>query len=279
MPKRRKRRRQTSRSTSEVASSLGRNPYLDALRGLAILLMIVDHVAAIPLQIPISGSATRLVTRLSMPLFCLLMGYFLKVDSRFDAFSLSNWRKNRMLQIAGAAILANLVFWPHYQCLEILGSLLLAYGLFLAMGRFFPVLVLSLLLYQHDVLRPWFDYPPSIVISFVAHGMVLRRFGFLAALASGIFLFTGGWWIEPDSASRWAYWGGNQKLCLFVLPATLLVEWGRQMGEREQRQRPSTSGKLLRGMGLEKIGQHPLLVYLAQYYIVFAIDVLRKRLS
>ena len=48
---------------------------LDALRGLAIVLMIVDHVCGILLSINIEFAGVRFWTRLSMPLFAVLMGY------------------------------------------------------------------------------------------------------------------------------------------------------------------------------------------------------------
>ena len=61
-----------SATAFEAASS--RNYCLDSLRGLAIVLMIVDHVAGILYGQNIGESWIRFATRLSMPLFCVLTG-------------------------------------------------------------------------------------------------------------------------------------------------------------------------------------------------------------
>jgi hypothetical protein len=207
--------------------------------------MVIDHLAAVVFQIPVGGSWIRLCTRLSMPLFCVLMGYFLEPERRF--------RIRRLAQIAGAAGIANALFWPHYHRIEILGSLLIAYCLFLMSGRIFPIFLLGLFLYPDDPLRPWFDFPPSIVVAFVAQGMTLRRLGLAPALVSGVVLSSGAIWIqvlEPD--------GVRHKLLYFLLPATLLVYFGAR--------RPEISLP-----GLAWLGRRPLTAYLLQYLAIFAI--------
>jgi hypothetical protein len=221
-----------------------RHAGLDSLRGLAIALMIVDHFAGIVLQISIHDSL-RLATRLSMPLFCVLMGYFLQTERRL--------RLDRLGQILAAAIVANLLFWPYYHRIEILGSLLVAYLVFLAAGRFFPALVLSILLYPVDPLARWFDFPPTIAVSFVAQGMLLRRWGMPAAGLSGAILVAAGLWIQEMEPG-----GVNHKLCWFVLPATLLVYLVE----------PWKSARITL---LHWAGRHPLSCYLAQYFVIFAL--------
>ena len=206
------------------------------------MLMIIDHLADLVFDIKIHDSYLRLGTRLAMPIFCVLMGYFMNVESRF--------RFRRLGEILVAAILANLVFYPHYGVLEILGSLIVAALLFIATGRYFMAFVFAVILYPWDPLVTWFDFPPTIVVSFVAQGMILRRLGILAAVASALMLSSGAVWmldLEPS--------GVNHKLCLFVLPATLLVYLGQQFPQK-------------RLPGIDWMGRHPLTAYVSQYYAI-----------
>jgi surface polysaccharide O-acyltransferase-like enzyme len=215
---------------------------LDTLRGLAIVLMVVDHVADFWFGIPIAGSPIRFVTRMAMPLFCVLMGYFFQPSNRF--------RFKRLGQIALASLLANAVFWPYYHRIEILGCLLLAYLTFLASGRFFQLFVFAILLYPLDNSTALLDFPISIVLSFVAQGMVLRHLGIVPALVTGTLLSSGALWIrEIDPRSV------NYLLCFFVMPAILLVDLGQAFPRK-------------RIPGLDFLGRHPLAAYLTQYYTI-----------
>lgn len=226
-------------------SATGRNAFLDALRGLAIVLMVIDHVTGIWFGLGIAETPVRFATRLSMPLFCVLMGYFFKPEARF--------RFERLGQIAIACIAANLVFYPHYGRIEILALLLFTYLLFIATGRFFPIFVFTIFLFPLDGSTVILDFPITIVISFVAQGMVLRRYGIVAAMAIGTLLASGAVWInmlEPDRI--------NYLLCLFILPATLLVYLGEGWPER-------------RLPGLSELGRYPLTAYVTQYYLIMAV--------
>jgi len=207
--------------------------------------MVIDHVAGIWLQMPLGGSNVRFMTRLSMPLFCVLMGYFLRPERR--------WKRRRVVEIFAAAVAVNLLFYPYAGTIEILGSLLLAYGVFAVSGRHFGWFVLAMLFYPVDGLRAWFDFPPSLTVSFVAQGFLLRKAGPVPAIASGVLLSLAGLWIaalEPR--------GVNQLLCLFILPATLLVLVGEK---KPQWQVP----------GLELAGRYPLTVYVLQYYVILGV--------
>ena len=156
-------------------------------------------------------------------------------------------------QIFVGAVLANAVFWPAYHKIEILGSLLIAYLLFFVSGRFLIVFLLAILFYADDPFVTWLDFPPTIVVSFVAQGMILRMLGIRAALLSGTILALGSlgiYLLQPD--------GVNHRLCYFILPATLLVYAGEKW--------PSYPLG-----GLHWIGRFPLTVYVVQYYVIFAI--------
>ncbi|MEM1071058.1 MAG: TraX family protein [Planctomycetota bacterium] len=232
-----------NRKESEEQAKGPRNHTLDSLRGLAIALMIVDHVVGIVIGLSIQDSIIRFCTRLAMPLFCVLMGYFLREDRRFE------W--HRPAQILAAAFAVNMLFFPYYGTIEILGTLLLAYLAFVAAGRHFPWFVLVIAFYRFDPLRSFFDYPPTMVIAFVAQGAMLRRHGLVPALVSGMWLSSGAVWIhalEPNFV--------NHRLCLFILPATLLVYLGQRF-------------PTVKSPGFDWLGRHPLAVYVVQYYLVF----------
>lgn len=231
---------------------------MDTLRGLAIIMMVVDHAVGLLLGQSISDSPVRLAMRLAMPLFCILMGYYLPTAS--------TWRPRRFAQIAATAAIVNLIFYPAYGCVEILCGLLIAGGIGVACGRFFPFFVFAALLYPVDPTDGWpsggpMDFPLSIVLSFVALGSLQARYGgniaclAAAALTACYFPATS---LTPGSVSP--------LLFLFVLPATVLL-W---MAERH----PSVSVP-----GLNWLGQNPLKSYAAQYYLIFAISVAIAKLA
>lgn len=222
-----------------------RSAGLDALRGAAIVLMIVDHLAGMLMDVRIEYSSVRFWTRLSMPLFCVLMGYFLNPHKRHSL--------TRYAQIAAAAVAINVLYLWVYGELEILASLLVAYTLFLLTGRYFVVFAAAALLYAVDPSPRLFDYPLTIVVSFVAQGMILRQLGGQAALVSGCLLASGIAWVGMGNPHD-----VNHLLFYFILPATGLVYLASRYPDK-------------RIVGLDWMGRHPLTAYLVQYYIVFAI--------
>ncbi len=214
---------------------------LDALRGLAILLMIVDHVAFMFFDANIEPTNIRFLTRLSMPLFCVLMGYFLNASSEV------NW--SRFYQLCLAALAINLVYFTYYRQVEILASLLVCYGLFVVVRRhlvwFFPLA----LLYPLDPSVTLFNFPLSIVVSCVAQGMILRQHGWRVATASGTMLLAAVLLVPAPSLY----------LLFFILPATWLVAWGIQHPARGLRV-------------VDTLGRYPLTAYLSQYAVLFALQ-------
>ena len=249
-PKRRPRRKHRDSAsaiaeTSPHTQSEGRNASLDTLRGIAIVLMVIDHATWIWFGLGIAETPIRFATRLSMPLFCVLMGYF------FRPKTTPNFR--RLGQISLACLIANLVFWPYCGRIEILSILLVCYLLFIATRQFFVIFVLSILLYPLDSSTVLLDFPISIVLSFVAQGVVLGRFGILPALATGLLLASGAYWIHELEPNR-----VNHLLCYFIIPATLLVCLG---GAKPNLKIP----------GLTLIGRYPLSSYVLHYYLVMAV--------
>ncbi|MFK7737661.1 MAG: TraX family protein [Pirellulaceae bacterium] len=83
---------------------------LDVLRGLAILLMVLDHVCWLFGDSRIAPDSLRIITRLSMPLFCVLTGY-LALASTFkqSRAASSNRGKSRHKRKAKQAVQAGKV--------------------------------------------------------------------------------------------------------------------------------------------------------------------------
>lgn len=102
-----------------TAVAVGRLTGLDKLRGAAVVLMVLDHVALVLLGNPF---ALRLVGRLSMPLFALTIG----------ALAVKPLSSSRALHWAGALLAALLL----YPLAGLPGPLLL---LWLAAGRWAAV--------------------------------------------------------------------------------------------------------------------------------------------
>lgn len=234
----------TGRSEPRQAKS-PRQPALDALRGLAILLMIVDHAAYYLWDVPLAPHTLRIVTRLSMPLFCGLMGYFLAGRTNI------NW--DRFYQLCLAVITINLAFFSIHHKLEILASLLIVYVLFMVCRNWLAFAVVAVYLAPWDPTLAWFDYPLPIVIACVAQGMMLRRFGSIAALASGLLITLAALVVPAPSVY----------VLFYVIPATGLIAWAAARPDLAQARQPLA--------WLSFLGRYPLTSYLVQYFILFAL--------
>ncbi len=222
-----------------------RNAMLDALRGLAILLMIVDHVAYFILDIPIAPTTIRILTRISMPLFCGLMGYFLVSKTKI------HW--NRFYQLLAATAVINVVFFAKVHKLEILASLSVCYAAFIVFRSWLCLAFVAVFFSGVDPLSAWFDYPLPIVLSCVAQGMILRKYGCKAALATGA-VVTLGVLVATSLAGLALY---------TVLPATLLIAWAGKC--------PNVDLSKFRIRWLGLVGRFPLTAYLLQYLVIFTI--------
>lgn len=239
----------------------GRNVAMDTLRGLSIVMMVIDHACGLIGDWSILESPVRIAMRLSMPLFAVLMGYFVKSPSSKSAFSLVDLDsplKSRWLQIGLAAVLVNLVFYPEYHCLDILCSFSLVALIAWVTGRAFPWLVLVVLIFPIDPTDGWpqlgwMDFPLSIVLGFAALGNLQARYGHRVGLlvAAGMTAFyplaTS---LTPGSASP--------LLLLFVFPAAALIALAEKFPDA-------------RLPGLDMLGRNPLKAYVIQYYVIFAI--------
>lgn len=253
--KRLRNRRPLKPENLEPGNAVGRNVCLDTLRGLAIVLMIVDHAAGILLTIPIDYSTIRFGTRLSMPLFAILMGYLLNSKA---VDSTAPWQERfpikRLAQILASAVATGVLYFSWYGSLDILSSLAICYLVFLLLRDRFVFLVAALVLYKFDVTRQVLDYPLTIVICLVAQGMILRRLGLGPAAFSALALTV----IGIGTVGK-----PSLLVLLFALPATLLVGLaGQKIG--------------LSHPWLSFLGRYPLTVYVVQYYIIFGIAWLQS---
>jgi len=154
-----------------------RKRQLDALRGVAILLMLLGHsivVAQHTANAPDWLSWIRLtITRLSMPLFMMVSGFAIARRGGVK------W--SRVGQIALAAVWINLVMWSSnvgYTTPEIL-VLWVLLAPFAKLIIRFPIEVATIGLLQTTV-HPipweyWPNYQPGLVAAFLALGVLLRH--------------------------------------------------------------------------------------------------------
>jgi hypothetical protein len=149
----------------------GRVGAFDACRGLAVLLMLVDHVAAVlPVGLAAGAFGWYRVTlgRLAMPAFMLLMGVLW-----VRPLSLRPSSSVRLLQVVGAGLLVSLMgaMTPGLDCPDILMQVA---ALLLCFWWAFRWPVVALVLgYVQAVAWPiaWNGYQPGLVAMFIAAGM------------------------------------------------------------------------------------------------------------
>lgn len=230
-----------------------RNAALDSVRGLAIVMMIVDHIAVISFDIPIGVDNIRFLTRIALPLFAILFGYFL-VQTPTQTVSKPAKRKpekgsafRRQSEILFAAIAANILFVPEFGRLEILVSFLACTLLYLLLRRYFIALLPAVVLFQYDPTLNFLDYPLTLTASLVAIGMVLRLYGFWTAILAATIALGAGLAAVPAPPLF---------VLLFAIPATCIVAMA------------SVSPDLSVGW-LTLLGRYPLTTYVTQYYILF----------
>jgi uncharacterized membrane protein len=224
-------------SLSAANSPQSRNATLDSLRGIAIFLMVVDHIANFWFETRIEWDSIRLPTRLSMPLFAILMGYFISTNRPFP------WR--RMFQVAAVSGIVNVFFYPLYERVEILASLLVCYVLVFSTSKYASLLTLALFLLPWDPSAQVFDYPLTLVAGCVAQGQVLRHYGWKIALVVSVILCFSAIYIDPVA-----------KMTVLMIPvATGLIIWAIRYPNKDV-------------PGLSLMGRYPLAMYLAHYLMV-----------
>jgi uncharacterized membrane protein len=258
-------RRDRSEHPNRVPSQTVRNAALDTARGTAIALMVVDHLAVIQFDIAIGTNNVRLATRLALPLFAILFGFFLASGSSSSSWSPSSssfprtkWsRFKRIGQVCLASVAANVLFVPEFGKLEVLASFLACSLLFLILQRYFFVLVGSVVLFPYDPTLTLLDYPLTLAASLVAIGVVLRLHGFQWAIVAAIGVALVGLVLVPAPPLL---------VLLFAIPAVCIVSLA------------SVSPEMSIGW-LAWLGRYPLTVYVAQYYLIFGLRWLTSLLG
>lgn len=149
---------------------------LDALRGFAIVLMVVDHVIVATQTVSSNPEllfeVRRSLTRLAMPLFMVVSGALWALHGAPS--------RRRLTQVFVAAVAVNVslaVTWPEVGLPEILAvwvGCALAAKLFLEAPV--EVAVLGLLFAWHYPLD-WDGFQPGFVAAFVALGVLWARTG------------------------------------------------------------------------------------------------------
>ncbi len=205
--------------------------------------MIIDHSADMLWEMPIAKTNVRMLTRLAMPLFCVLAGYLVARRTSL------NW--TRVGQVALASVAASIISYSCFQRLEILASILLVLLVFPVVSPGFGLLVGLAALVAVDPTASLLDFPFTVVAACMAAGAVLRSKRRWLSLACAAWLVLASVWVASPTA--------------YVLWWAPLAMWLIHLAE---------SGKLPSWRLLATIGRYPLVIYVAQYYVLWAMQYL-----
>jgi uncharacterized membrane protein len=200
-----------------------RDASLDRLRGLAIFLMIIDHILVVYLFCWSWDSwaewVRRTLTRFAMPLFMLVSGLLIARKGRPSL--------RRIPQVAFAALVLNQIFWnlPElgFGAPEILATWLICLALYPLWVRFpIEMAVLGILQFVNWPITAswWLGYQPGEVLAFLALGALLARREDSAVLRAGHHLPR---WLEP--MGRWPLTWYTVHLLVLAVAGVLLLEY------------------------------------------------------
>lgn len=141
-----------------------RNQRIDKLRGLAILLMILDHVLSI---IDPENLARYTLTRAALPIFMLIAGYLL---------ANRNASIKRYLQLVAAAFasLTIVQYIPGMAKVDVLFVIALALALW-PIAQHYPIIALCVGTVQAQTLGLWDGYQPGHLLALMCAGALLKH--------------------------------------------------------------------------------------------------------
>ena len=215
---------------------------IDFLRGLAILLMFIDHIAYFVFHEDITITNIRLITRFAEPLFVLIFALFLDRDRK-------SLLKSFAVILAVSLIINLFAYGMFTNHLEVLASFLVCLAVQLLFPGIWPYLVLLALMVAVDPSGLVLDYPLTVVLSQVALVKAYKQDRKLSFLMLPVFLL--GSLVAPHSFNL---------TLLFTIPSLLVIDF------------------CLRNRGFKNslinfIGQRPMLFYALQYLVAGGIVV------
>lgn len=158
----------------------GRDLFLDKWRGLAILLMIADHVA----YFHGPDWLRQTLTRLSMPIFFILAGH------------LANRVSLRTLAIGATGFLLPIyVTWidnPNVLLWLAIGSAVLAFSQHYPMVQYLTIILALTLMANYRIGEIFGSYHPAALLALMALGNLIPRYAFRCGdRLPGVFAFLG----------------------------------------------------------------------------------------
>ena len=176
---------ETSQRAPDAGSLTARDVFLDQLRGLAVVLMIIDHVLAVgtaavlarglPVSIVVIDDARffRLtITRLALPLFMVVSGYLLADRDRPS--------RRRQGQLLAAAVVAQILFAPlpglsDVDVLVVVFVVQLAWPVLRASPVVFAALGMVAAVNVATLPFGWTGYSPALVAALMCLGALAAR--------------------------------------------------------------------------------------------------------
>ncbi len=149
---------------------MGRITGLDFARGVAVLIMVVDHIAGILLYENISFLEIRFATRIAEPMFALLFGYFMA-----NYFNSTTKALMRLIYLFSGVAFVNVFYYALFSNFEILTTLLLCFVIGMIVREKLKYFFVILMFFPIDPTRGLLSYPLSIVLSQVAVGSLMRE--------------------------------------------------------------------------------------------------------
>lgn len=227
---------------------------IDSLRGLAIIIMFIDHIALFLFNIDIEFLGVRFFTRIAEPMFAIIFG-FLLFDRSYDRVV------NRLKEIVIVALVLNIILFSFSSKYEILVCFAIFQIIYILFGNFSKYLSFLIIFYSYDFTRSFLDYPLSIFIFQASAGMLLKdllsfskKTTYLHLLISVCLAMISSVFIVNENSYKWTVFYSIIFLGIFYIINNQKI--------------------IIRNRLLEEIGKRPLESYIVQYVIVIFLNIL-----